>query len=344
MKSEMLRTGDAEAADRAAAVLSQGGIAVFPTETVYGMAVDPSDEKAVHRLYEIKGRDCNKPLTRFISSPDRITDLDPLLRLQSLKCGRHLFPGPLTLVIESLDGSKTGVRMSSHPFARQITCLLDFSPAVTSVNRSGEAPLTEADRIIAEFGDAVDLVIDGGPAAAAPSTVAEIGSHGIRILREGPVSLETIRETARVTVLFICSGNICRSPAAEFVLKDELSRRYGTDYLPALGFEIISAGTLLFDGKPAHPLVESLMKENGIDISSHASQPLTADLLARADFVFVMDSTHSAYIQENHQQSAAVVQALAPEDIEDPYEENEDVFRTTLAKIRHEVKEVVKLL
>lgn len=335
-----------KAAAQAAAVLSKGGIAVIPTDTVYGIAVDPGNSKAVRRLCRIKQREPDNPLARFFTSAEGFETMDPILPLQIRKCAHNLLPGPLTLVLENRKGETTGIRIPGHPTALKIASRLPFAPAVTSVNISGSPPLTSISKIKEIFGDQVDIIIDAGDIAGAPSTVAGFLSEGIRVIREGSISRDTIMANSSITVLFVCSGNICRSAAAEYYCRKNLMEKYGTDDLSRFGFTIESAGTFMLEGNSPPEEIITIMEQEDIDVRGHTSQPLYPALLEKADIIYTMDASHTEFIRGLDPAFLEKTELLDPDgqDIPDPYQKPFKDYMHALARIKYSVSKVVKSL
>ena len=186
-------------------ILAQGGIMVFPTDTVYGLGCDSRSRAAARRIYDLKRRLPSKP------SPILVADLDMVrgLALELPPCFEILaakfWPGPLTLVLrvrnefppEILGPHQTlGMRLPDVPWIRELAGGLGAPLLATSANISGEREITDAAEVSAAFRDKVDLIIDGGPSAGAvPSTVVDLTSGEPRILRQGSVSGQRILES-----------------------------------------------------------------------------------------------------------------------------------------------------
>jgi L-threonylcarbamoyladenylate synthase len=190
--------------DNAVQVISQGGVVAFPTETYYGLGVDPFNPQALAKLFAIKKRPSVKPVLTLIAGQEQLTLLTseiPSL-FQSLF---PLWPAPLTLVFKALPAlpaTLTGgtgtvaVRVSPHPVAMALVRACHHPLTATSANISGEPPAVTADEVRLYFGDTVDLVIDGGRTPGGkPSTVVGIDNDVITILREGVISLSKIERT-----------------------------------------------------------------------------------------------------------------------------------------------------
>ncbi len=201
-----------DAIDEAVRVLGRGGLVVLPTETVYGLAADPRDPEAMARLGAAKGRDAGKPVALLIAGLEHIESEGGRLAGCARRLAERLWPGPLTLVIDTPRGP-TGFRWPDHPFPQAVVRAFGRPVAATSANRSGGPDALTAGAAVAALGDAVDLVVDGGPVpGGVPSTVVRVTGAGIEILREGAIPAAHIRglasphSTSRVPVRVMPPG------------------------------------------------------------------------------------------------------------------------------------------
>jgi L-threonylcarbamoyladenylate synthase len=174
--------------------VGEGGVAIFPADTLYGLACDPLDADAIQRIHRIKGRDEGKPTAVMYFSPLAMRELVSGLGERSRRAIAELLPGPVTLVIANPDRryplasrdvpDTLGVRLIAGPLAGAMTPILQ-----TSANRSGESAPRSFEEIHEQVLDGADLAIDGGELIGAPSTVidlSEIDSAGRwKLLREG---------------------------------------------------------------------------------------------------------------------------------------------------------------
>jgi protein-tyrosine-phosphatase len=163
---------------------------------------------------------------------------------------------------------------------------------------ANEATVTAAD-LIGRAGPAVELVIDDGRAryAQPPSTVALDGST-FRLVREGVVAADTLRRLSSLMVVFVCTGNTCRSPMAEALFRVLAAERLGCrpDEIEQHGVMVASAGLAAWGGGPASGHAVETMAEMGGSLAAHESQPLTEDLVAQADLILTMTNAHRAAI------------------------------------------------
>lgn len=188
--------------DRAVACLQTGGIVAFPTETSYGLAVDPFNEKALLALFRLKARDHRKPvlvLIRDIEQLGGITQSVPVLYRPLME---RFWPGPLTLIfpgrrdlIPLLTGGTgtIGVRVSSNAVATELCRRWGGPITATSANISGAAPLASANAVAAVFGHGVDWVVDGGSTpGGGGSTIVGIEDGRLRLVRGGLIDFSMI--------------------------------------------------------------------------------------------------------------------------------------------------------
>ena len=172
--------------DAAAAVLNVGGVAVIPTDTVYGLAAHPGFPDAVERLYSIKGRERRKKIALLAADAAAVEAFGYPLPSAAKKLAAKHWPGALTLVL-----GEEGFRVPDHVWTRRLLAACGGVLRVTSANLSGGQPATDAPQALAEVGLSADLVVDDGPSSGGvPSTVVRVCEGGeIEILRPGALLL-----------------------------------------------------------------------------------------------------------------------------------------------------------
>ena len=182
-----------------AQVLSQGGLAVFPTETFYGIAADSQNPDGLEKLAKLKGREAEKPFPLIISSA---AQLDPLVGEISTfvqKLMDFYWPGPLTLVMDAKpgvhprllsDNNGIGIRLSSWPIAQALAGALDRAITATSANLAGGPPASKVVELDPAVVEAVDIILDGGPTPGGlASTVLDVRVDPPKVLRQGPIQI-----------------------------------------------------------------------------------------------------------------------------------------------------------
>ena len=182
----------AEELTRLSVVLAHGGVAAVPTETFYGLAADPMNERGVSRVLEIKGRNDGKPLLVLFSERSHLAALGIAADSATLDRFLRIWPAPLTVVLplrEPIAASRSApalaVRMPAVPAVREL--LTRVGPLTgTSANRSGEPPLADPDEVARALGAGIDVLVDGGPAPGGkPSTIVDATGREPLVVRAG---------------------------------------------------------------------------------------------------------------------------------------------------------------
>ncbi|MGO9097481.1 MAG: L-threonylcarbamoyladenylate synthase [Bryobacteraceae bacterium] len=188
----------------AAALIQEGKLVAFPTETVYGLGANALDAVAVNRVFEVKGRPFGSPLIVHVDSVEMAQGLARDWPPEAELLARRYWPGPLTLVVRKeprIPGIVTagldtvGLRMPAHPLALELIRAAGTPLAGPSANRFGQLSPTTAEHVRAGLGGAVDLILDGGPCRVGiESTVLSLAGRVARLLRPGMVSRKAIEE------------------------------------------------------------------------------------------------------------------------------------------------------
>ena len=186
-------------------VLQKGGIVAYPTDTVYGLAVDAMNPQAVARLYRAKRRPQEKAIPLIVSGLAQVSQLAALPSCAAKRLMRAFWPGPLTLLMPAHErapqhllgeGRRIGVRCPRLALNQQLAQALGNAITATSANLSGLPAALSAAEVIAQLAPTIDLVLDGGVAqSTAVSTILDVGVHPPRLCRPGKLSVQEI-ETA----------------------------------------------------------------------------------------------------------------------------------------------------
>ena len=197
--------------DAAVRILRGGGVVAIPTDTLYGLAACAPDEAAIERVFHLKGRSKGMALPLLLADAHDISIWAGDIPRVAWDLARHFWPGALTLVLKRGDdlpdavcgGMDTvGLRVPDNQVPRSIARALGAPITGTSANRSGGPGLTTAKAVRAEFGDEIDMVVDGGETPeGSPSTVLDLSKGPPRILRPGSVSPRDIEAVCGLTVV-----------------------------------------------------------------------------------------------------------------------------------------------
>jgi len=180
---------------QAARIVCDGGLVAFPTETVYGLAADATNPKAIARLNRVKGRPPEKPysihLYRASQVEQWVHDVSPLAK----RLMQQFWPGPLTIVMPTQTGESVGFRLPNHPVAQAFLCQCNRPIVAPSANRSGSPPPTDGREVVAALGEAIDGLLDAGPTPMGrESTVVSIADGALSIVREGAIAEAALRQ------------------------------------------------------------------------------------------------------------------------------------------------------
>lgn len=348
MKTEVLKlegaSSDIDKIRHAARLLQTGALVAFPTDTVYGLGADARNPEALQRLVEAKGRSPEKPFSLLVPSLAEAEKITGGFSRIAKKLARLYWPGPLTLVVKRQDGGAAGLRLPEHPVTRALLAQCGFALATPSANRTGNRDPRTVEEVLEEMDGRIPLVLDGGPAwQGRPSTVALIdGPSPPRIQREGAVSAAQLEEAAQLSVLFVCTGNTCRSPMAEALCREIIKVRSR----PNLHYRVRSAGTCAVEGTGADPLALEVMHEIHLDLSDHQTQTLNPRMLDTADWIFTMTRAHRESILELMPECRDRIRLLSDrgEDIPDPASTSVDHYRYIRARLAHDVAEATKVI
>lgn len=274
--------------------LRQGRTVAFATETGCVVTASGLIPEAVRRLPSDAAN--NEPLTVALRGAAEARDWAPGLSSLGRRLARRLWPGPVILLV---GGDLERGLLSRLPeevrvgLCRQDTLSLTTPQheALREVLRHLPGPLvmTTANEATA------DVVVEDGPRSSSQlATVIAVNGDAWKIVRPGIVSEEQIRRQTGCLVLFVCTGNTCRSPLAEGLFKKRLADRLGCaiEELPGRGYYAMSAGLSAAGGGPAAAEAEQVARGYGANLAAHRSQPLTEELAAQADYLVGMTHSH----------------------------------------------------
>lgn len=195
-----LRKSIEKALEKSVSILNKGGLIVFPTDTVYGLAAKFDEPEAIERIYQVKGRDQTKALAVLVGNLDQIKIISTGISENATKLIKYFWPGALTLILDKREDLKAplsidnsiGIRIPDDRFVRELSERIG-PLATTSANRSGFPSTTKVDEVLEQIGYLVDLIVDGGECeGGVPSSVVDCRSEEIKILRDGAIPKEEI--------------------------------------------------------------------------------------------------------------------------------------------------------
>jgi protein-tyrosine phosphatase len=350
-------SSDTEKVASAGQLLENGGLVAFPTETVYGIgcAIQP---EAIKRLDEIKGRAAEKRYTLHIADKADIEYYVGKIAPRGRKLINKGLPGPLTIVFEvdkkwiasqnEKFGKKSvellyrdgtiGIRCPANKTAQQLLKAASVPVVAPSANPSGREPATSIEGVLEYFDGQIDMALDGADCCEYKknSTVAIVSGNNIKVLREGVYSSSEIASMSKIHIIFICTGNTCRSPMAQAFCQKHISEKLGcgVDEIQSMGYKVSSAGLAGGGGMPASSEVTEICLQIGVDLRQHHSTGISCDELRESDYIFVMSRHH---LESVRRMCPEVIERCfmldENEEINDPIGGGEKVYRRCAEQI-----------
>ncbi|MBM3243388.1 MAG: threonylcarbamoyl-AMP synthase [Candidatus Omnitrophica bacterium] len=333
----------------AARILNSGGLAILPTETVYGVGASMLNQKAVTRLYEIKKRPQDKPFSVHIARKDKVEEFARSIPVSAYKLIDKFWPGPLTVILKSVKGGATvGLRMPDNEITLKVIDEVHGSIVLPSANLSGNPPAKDFEEAIKDLDGLVDFAIDAGETRLGlESSIVDLTKENPDFPRIGAIRKEDLdREIAKKNVLFICTGNSCRSVMAEAILKKIMREQKRDDV------EVSSAGIMMISGIGVSSGTKEALAREGIDVTGHLSHKITKEMARRSDLILVMEKVHEdavLRVAPEVKNRVFLLKEFAKIDdghlnIADPIGKSSDFYEKTLASIKEAVERVSKLI
>ncbi len=362
--------GDAEIITFAAHRITQGALVAFPTETVYGIACIVRPE-SLSRLDQVKSREKEKRYTLHIADKSTLPHYVPSISSRCRRLIERGWPGPITLIFsltpDQIDhkrqelgeqtvgilyrNSSIGIRCPANPVSRTLLSQIPIPVVAPSANRSGQAPARNAGEVMDTLQGHIDILIDADKVESArprygkSSTIVRVTESDFEILREGVCTKNDIHDLSLFRVLFVCTGNTCRSPMGKVLCEQLISEYFHckVDEIELFGYKVISAGVMAASDSPASPEAVQTAAQYGLDLTGHRSRPLDAALIGSADRIYAMSRGHLDRIVS----LCPVVKERCrllddPDDIPDPIGAGVEAYRVAADRIKRALKNRMK--
>jgi protein-tyrosine phosphatase len=343
-----------DAVHRAVQALVEGKVVALPTETVYIAAASGLDERSVERLLALREGRLEGPATLAVRSTEEVLDYVPQLPAVGQRLARRCWPGPMTLQLADahpdsavhrlpprvrdvvVPDGQIRVRVPAHELALRVLRLLKGPVVMVGARRTSDDDAVTAQDVVSRLGDRIDVVLDDGRCKFGQrSSIVSVTDDGFEVLRPGVLSEANLKRLASFMIVMVCTGNTCRSPMAEALLKKRLADKLGCK--PEQLDEhvvVMSAGISAAPGGRAAAEAAQTMRDRGLDLMQHESQPLSARIVRFADLILTMTRSHRDAIVAQWPDAEPRIHVLSPgSDISDPIGGPLDLYRRCAEQI-----------
>lgn len=339
-------TFDPALLDPAVEALRNGGLVGMPTDTVYEIAANLDKPEAIARLRGLLGTSGEAPVTITLGDRDHLRKVVPgPVPAAAQRLIQKFWPGPLTIEFPMPDGGIVAVQYPNHRVTRD---LVKRAAVRIGAAPAGEPPAVTGEQARRALEGKVDVLVDAGPTKQhGPSTVVRLREGRAEVTREGVIPRAVIDEVNVTTILFVCTGNTCRSPMADALARKMLADRLQVKEsdLAERGYRVISAGTSAGHGGAASEEAEQVVKKQyGADLSRHESRPVTVSMIEEADKVWVMSNRHRKTLVEWMPDHAAKIELLDPtgKEVDDPVGGTMEMYRVAAKHIHDSLTQRLK--
>lgn len=341
-----------EALGRVQEHLERGRPVAFATEAAYEVVVNALAAEAPAQLE--RGA-AGKRATLILAHGVQVLDWLPYLPRVGQRLIRRFWPGPLTLVCgaglaqgqaaflpevvrrQLVRDEALALRLPDNPALRLTALRCPFPLAAVPT------PWTEPEQAAAHLPNDTLVLGRNSELLGRPASVVRVQGRQWLLEEEGAITAEEIEENVPCHIVFVCTGNTCRSPLAQGLCVKLLCDRLGctSDELPRRGFRVQSAGLAAMMGAEATPEAVDIAREMGADLERHRSQPLSVELLARADHLFAMTASHLRMLEGVRGIVEPRLLSSAGEDVTDPIGGTPEIYRECARQILEHLEKIL---
>ncbi|OQY38605.1 MAG: hypothetical protein B6226_03380 [Candidatus Cloacimonetes bacterium 4572_65] len=332
---------------------SKDAVFMHHTGNMFGIGTPVTSEIGVQRICDLKSRESGKGFVVLVENIDMIIEYVDEINAAQIRLMEQYYPGNLTMVLKcsnplfkdvSLNGT-VAFRVPQNPVLLHFLHCIKIPIVSTSINKSHYPPATSLKDISTnydnwfDFGFTVKKVYQ--LSNERPSTIVKFDDT-IKCIREGSIPFYELKRSYETSlILFVCTGNVCRSPIAEYLLKKAIER----DKLP---FRSESTG-ILQDGMTISANSAALLLVDDIDANSHLSRKITEAQLSESWLVLTMEDRHKEILAKQYPQFAYKVHSLMEfggesGDIDDPYQKSIEDYKVAYKIIEDKVNYLVRIL
>ncbi len=327
--------------------IEKNAIFLHYTGNMFGIGCSAFSKEAITRIDSLKNRNRKSGYIVLIPDIGWLKRFDVQVTPEVNRILQQYWAGELSVILEVPDprfqhisqNGKVAFRISTDELLCEFIKKTDQPIISTSVNVSEKKPVQKLDEILTKFESWFDFAIlpdNVRPGNNLPSTIIEFSKANLNLIREGSIPFSEIELSYEAPqILFVCTGNICRSPIAEYLAKEIITEK-------DLKFRAASAG-FMADGMPISDNSKHVLASNGIDALGHTSTLLNEENLRKSWLVLTMTATHKNKILQLYPASASKVYTLSEyagfdNDIADPIGENIEYYKNTFEEINEKVK------
>ncbi len=339
-------------------MLKKGGVIAVPTDTVFGFVTPWWSKEGIERIYTIKKREIKKILGLFIGNKEEVKKFTKNLSETRKRLIYNLWPGSLTLLFKAKqkipfylihpERKTISLRIPSHPVPLKLC--KEVGPLVqTSVNISGEKEFTRYREVFEVFSKDVDYVYPQDSYGKIASTILDVSKYPFCLERKGPLGIAQIEnvllkkikinKNIKTNILFVCTGNTCRSPMAMGIFYALLPEKL-KDFV-----NVKSAGIRAYEGLPvAENTLKILEKEYKVNLNYIRTKSLKSEDLEWADFIYVMEKNHLRELQKlgYYEKTRLLCCDKKIEEIPDPFGRDMEFYRKVAKLIKSSIKKIIK--